>query len=213
MKKVSTLILALFVAFQLTSCGSDKKEEKKGTDKKEVKKEKKSDAKFVLSDAKNKVKWTAYKFTEKTPVGGEFRKVNITGGGEGNTVKEAINNAEFSIPISSVFTKNSDRDYKIKKYFFGIMKDPELLSGKLMVENDSVGHVHLTMNGVTSKLPFKYAIDGKKFSLTTTMDVAKWNAQSSIDSLNSVCNDLHKGLDGVSKLWSEVAINVNSTFK
>jgi polyisoprenoid-binding protein YceI len=204
MKKVSTLILALFVAFQLASCGSDTKEEKK---------EKKSDAAFALSEAKNKVTWTAYKFTEKTPVGGEFRKVNVTGGGEGNTVKEAIHNAEFSIPISSVFTKNTDRDYKIKKFFFGIMQDPELLSGKLMIENDSMGHANLTMNGITNKLPFKYTIKGKKFSMSTKMDVANWNAQSSIDSLNAVCNDLHKGLDGVSKLWSEVAINVNTTFK
>ena len=75
--------------------------------------------------------------------------MNITAGGEGNTIKEAINNAEFSIPISSVFTMNTDRDYKIKKFFFGIMQDPELLSGKLMIENDSMGHAHLTMNGVT----------------------------------------------------------------
>lgn len=204
MKKLSTLALALFVAFQLTSCGSDKKEEKK---------EKKSDAAYVLSDAKSKVEWTAYKFTEKTPVKGQFRKVNITAGGEGNTIKEAINNAEFSIPISSVFTMNTDRDYKIKKFFFGIMQDPELLSGKLMIENDSVGHAHLTMNGVTSKLPFKYSIDGKNFTMSTTMDVLNWNAQSSIDSLNAICKDLHKGLDGVSKLWSEVAIDINTTFK
>lgn len=204
MKKLSTLALALFVAFQLTSCGSDKKEEKK---------DKKSDAAYVLSDAKSKVEWTAYKFTEKTPVKGQFRKVNITAGGEGNTIKEAINNAEFSIPISSVFTLNTDRDYKIQKFFFGIMKDPELLSGKLMIENDSVGHAHLTMNGVTSKLPFKYAIDGKTFSMSTTMDVVNWNAQASIDSLNAICKDLHKGLDGISKLWSEVAIDINTTFK
>ncbi len=204
MKKVSTLILVLFVAFQMTSCGSDKKEEKK---------KEKSNAAFVISDAKNKVKWTAYKFTEKTAVGGEFRKVNITGGGEGNTAKEAINNTEFSIPISSVFTLNSDRDYKIKKYFFGIMKDPELLKGKIMIETDSTGQVEMTMNGVTNKLPFSYTLEGKKFGMTTTMDVVNWNAQSSIDSLNAVCNDLHKGLDGVSKLWSEVAINATIDFK
>lgn len=205
MKKLSTLALALFVAFQLTSCGSDKKEEKK--------EKKASTAAFVLSDAKSKVEWTAYKFTEKTPVKGQFRKVNVTGGGEGNTVKDAINNAEFSIPISSVFTMNTDRDYKIKKFFFGIMKNPELLSGKLMIENDSMGHAHLTMNGITDKLPFKYTIDGKKFSMTTSMDVLNWNAKSSIDSLNAVCRDLHKGLDGISKLWSEVAISVNTTFE
>lgn len=204
MKKVSTLILVLFVVFQMTSCGSDKKEEKK---------KQKSDAAFVLSEAKNKVEWTAYKFTEKTPVGGQFRKINITAGGEGSTAKEAISNAEFSIPISSVFTKNSDRDYKIKKFFFGIMKDPELLKGKFVIETDSSGQLQVTMNGITNNLPFTYTLEGKKFGMTTKMDVANWNAQSSIDSLNAVCNDLHKGLDGVSKLWSEVAINATIDFK
>ena len=205
MKKLSTLFFALFVALQLISCGSDKKEENK--------EKKASTAAFVLSDAKSKVEWTAYKFTEKSPVKGQFRKVNITQGGEGNTVKEAINNAKFSIPISSVFTMNTDRDYKIKKFFFGIMKDPELLSGVLEIENDSLGYANLTMNGISNKLPFKYTIEGKKFSMTTQMDVLNWNAQSSIDSLNAICKDLHKGLDGISKLWSEVAINVNTTFK
>ena len=205
MKKLSTLFFALFVAFQLTSCGSEKKEEDK--------EKKASTAAFVLSDAKSKVEWTAYKFTEKSPVKGQFRKVNITEGGEGNTVKEAINNAKFSIPISSVFTMNTDRDYKIKKFFFGIMKDPELLSGVLEIENDTLGYANLTMNEISNKLPFKYTIEGKKFSMTTRMDVLNWNAQSSIDSLNAICKDLHKGLDGISKLWSEVAINVNTTFK
>ena len=203
MKKISTLALALLTMAQLMSCGTDKKSDK------EVKK---SDASYVLNKAKNKIVWTAYKFTEKTPVKGQFRKINITGGGEGNTIKEAINNAEFAIPISSIFTQNSERDYKIKKFFFGIMQDPELLSGKLMLENDSIGHAHLTMNGITNKLPFKYTITDQSFMMNTKMDVLNWNAQSSIDSLNTICKDLHKGLDGISKLWSEVAISVNTTF-
>ena len=203
MKKISTLALALLTMTQLMSCGTDKKSDK------EVKK---SDASYVLNKAKNKIAWTAYKFTEKTPVKGQFRKINITGGGEGNTIKEAINNAEFAIPISSIFTQNSERDYKIKKFFFGIMQDPELLSGKLMLENDSIGHAHLTMNGITNKLPFKYTITDQSFTMSTKMDVLNWNAQSSIDSLNTICKDLHKGLDGISKLWSEVAISVNTTF-
>ena len=139
--------------------------------------------------------------------------MKITSGGTGNTVKEAINNAEFSVPISSVFTANTDRDYKIKKFFFGIMKDPEFLSGKLLIETDSTGYVNLIMNGVTEKLPFKYSIEGKKFAMNTKMDVLTWNAQSSIDSLNSICKDLHKGLDGVSKLWSEVALDITTNFK
>ena len=39
------------------------------------------------------------------------------------------------------------------------------------------------------------------------MDLETWQSQTAIASLNVVCNDKHKGPDGVSKTWSEVAIN------
>lgn len=205
MKKLSTLVVVLLVAFQMTSCKSEKKDDKKES--------KESNAAFVVSKAKNSIDWIAYKFNEKTPVKGKFRKVNVTSGGEGNSVKEAINNTEFSIPVSSIFTSDSGRDYKIRKFFFGIMESTELLSGKLVIENDSIGYADITMNGITEKLPFKYTINGKEFSMSTKMDVLNWNAQSSIDSLNAICKDLHKGLDGVSKLWSEVDINISTIFE
>ncbi len=198
-------MVMLIVAIQMTSCKSDEK--------KADKKERVSNAAFVVNKAKNTIEWTAYKFTEKTGVKGKFKKVNVTAGGEGNTVKEAIHNMEFSIPVSSVFTSNTDRDYKIKKFFFGIMEDPELLSGKLTIENDSIGTATITMNGITENLPFQYAINGKEFTMFAKMDVINWNAQSSIDSLNAICKDLHKGLDGKSKLWSEVDLTISSVFQ
>lgn len=205
MKKISALVLVFFVALQMISCKSDKKEAKK--------EEKASNAAFVLNKAKNLVEWVAYKTTEKVPVKGKFKKVNITSGGEGNTVKEAINNAEFSIPVSSIFTSDTSRDYKIRKFFFGVMEATELLSGKLVIENDSIGYANITMNGITEKLPFKYTIKGKEFAMSATMDVLNWNAETSVNSLNKECKELHKGLDGVSKTWSEVAINITSVFK
>ena len=205
MKKISTLILVLFVAFQMTSCKSDKKEEKK--------EEKVSNAAFVVSKAKNTVNWTAYKFTEKTGVKGKFKKVNVLSGGEGNTIKEAIHNTEFSIPVSSVFSSDSSRDYKIQKFFFGIMENTSLLSGKLVLEDDSKGYADITMNGITEKLPFTYTINEKEFTLSATMNVENWNAKKSIDSLNEQCKDLHKGADGITKLWSEVDINISTVFE
>lgn len=205
--KTLKYIFLVFAISLFIACGFDKKE------KKDPYKKQESTAAFVLQDATNSIQWVAYKTTEKIPVKGKFTKVSITSGGEGNTVKEAINNAEFSIPVSSIFTQDSSRDYKIRKFFFGIMKNTKLLSGKLVIENDSMGYSDITMNGITKKLPFKYTIDGKAFSMKTKMDVLNWNAQSSIDSLNAICRDLHKGLDGVSKTWSEVAIDIKSTFK
>ncbi len=202
MKKTILAVSIICVALQFTACKSEVK-----------KKEVESSAAFSLEKASNAISWTAYKTTEKIPVKGKFTKVNIISGGNGASVKEAINGTEFSVPISSIFTSDTSRDYKIQKFFFGIMDNTELLTGTLHIENDSTGYTNLTMNGISNKLPFKYTVNNKTFAMSTTMDVLNWNAQSSIDSLNAVCKELHKGLDGVSKTWAEVAISVNSTFR
>ncbi|RKF03301.1 YceI-like domain-containing protein [Tenacibaculum lutimaris] len=209
MKKIVYSLVICFTIAQMISCKSEAKKETETT-KEEVKAAKKA---FVLQDATNTINWVAYKTTDKVPVKGQFQKVNITAGGEGNTAKEAINNAEFSIPVSSIFTQDSSRDFKIRKFFFGIMDKTELLSGKLVLENDSIGYADLTMNSTTKKLPFKYTLNGKEFSLNATMNISDWQAQNALDSLNTACKDLHKGADGVSKTWDDVALNITSVFK
>lgn len=207
MKKIVYSLVICFTAFQFTACKSDaKKETTKETTTK-------SKAAYVLQDATNTINWVAFKTTEKVPVKGSFKKVNITAGGEAETAKEAINNAEFSIPVSSVFTQDASRDFKIKKFFFGVMDQTELLSGKLVLENDSIGYANITMNNVTKKLPFKYTLNGKEFSLDASMKISDWKANNALDSLNTACKDLHKGADGVSKTWDEVTLNITSVFK
>ncbi|MDG2151902.1 MAG: YceI family protein [Polaribacter sp.] len=209
MKRVVVLSLLLVVVLSFSACKSEIKTDSKKEIKVEVKK---SSAAFSLENAKNEINFIAYKTSEKIPVGGQFKKVNIISGGEGNTIKEAINNTEFSIPISSLFTKNSSRDYKIKKFFFGIMDNTKLLSGKLIIENDSVGYANIKMNGITEKVPFEFRIEANTFFLNGKMNVTKWNAVEALNSLNLVCKELHRGADGVSKTWSEVALNIVSTF-
>ena len=51
---------------------------------------------FSLKTAKNSIDWVAYKTTDKVPVKGKFKKVDITKNGEGETAKEAINSAQNS---------------------------------------------------------------------------------------------------------------------
>tara|TARA_R110002049_G_scaffold4842_12_gene34245 strand:- start:467 stop:1081 length:615 start_codon:yes stop_codon:yes gene_type:complete len=204
MKKIFILLLAVSVNISLISCKSEKKETKAT--------ETEKTSAFSLKNAENEINFTAYKFTEKTPVGGQFRQVEITSGGSGESIKEAINNAEFSIPVSSIFTKDSSRDYKIQKFFFGVMSETKLLSGKLNIENDSIGSAMIKMNGVSEKIPFKYTIVDNTFAMSATMDVSNWKALEALASLNKVCEALHTGSDGVSKTWSEVALNITSKF-
>lgn len=209
MKRVIVLSLLLVVSFNFSSCKSEKPADKSEKSTVEVKENK---AMFSLEEADNEINFIAYKTTDKVPVGGQFKKVDITQGGEGNSIKEAIHNAEFSIPVSSLFTKDASRDYKIKKFFFGFMNNTKLLSGKLVLENDSIGYADIKMNGITDKVPFLYRIKANTFSMNATMDVANWNALEAINSINTVCKELHKGADGVSKTWSEVALNIKSSF-
>ena len=209
MKKIVVLSLLLVVVFNFSSCKSEKKADYSKGDTVEVKK---VTSKYSLSKAANEINFTAYKTTDKVPVGGQFKKVDIISGGNGNTIKEAINQTEFSIPIRSIFTKDTSRDFKIKKYFFGVMANTKLLSGKLIIENDSLGYANIKMNEVTEKVPFTYTIKGNTFSMNATMDVSNWKAIKALESLNAICKDLHKGADGVSKTWSDVALNIKSTF-
>ncbi|KGL64169.1 YceI family protein [Polaribacter sp. Hel1_85] len=209
MKRVLLLSLLLVVAFNFSSCKSEKKPDYSKENKVEAKK---STAAFSLKNAKNEINFTAYKTSDKIPVGGQFKKIDITTGGEGNSIKEAINNAEFAIPVSSIFTKDTSRDFKIKKFFFGIMDSTKLLSGKLVIENDSIGYANIKMNGITEKVSFLYTIEANTFSMKATMDITKWNASTALNSLNLACKDLHKGADGVSKTWSDVALDIKSTF-
>lgn len=206
MKKILILILALGISIQFTACKTEKKKEI--TSKKEVKV-----YPFSLKTAKNSIDWIAYKTTDKLPVKGKFKKVTITKNGEANTAKEAINGAEFSIPVSSIFTADVSRDFKLKKFFFAVMENTSLLSGALNISDDTNGIASITMNGVTADLPFTYTLKGKEFKLTATMNLDNWNAQKAVDSLNVACKELHKAKDGISKTWNEVAINITTVFK
>jgi hypothetical protein len=92
------------------------------------------------------------------------------------------------------------------------MTNTKVLSGKLMLNDDTNGTAKITMNGETKDVPFTYTIVDKTFSMKATMDINNWNAGAALASLNKVCEVLHTGADGVSKTWSEVALNITSTF-
>ncbi len=203
MKRI--LALLVIISLGITSCKQEKKETTTDAPKSVEVAEK-----FVVKPEATSVKWTAYKTTEKKPVGGEFStlKFDIK---EGATVEEALNNLSFSIPVSSLFTKDESRDAKLKEFFFGAMLNTELIKGTLKYANNACV-ASITMNGVTHDLPLEVSItDARRVSMTGTMNLKDWDALGAVESINKACFDLHKGPDGVSKTWEDVAIEV-STF-
>ena len=168
-----------------------------------------------LSIDKNRteINWTAYKTTSKVPVSGKFTTLNIENDIKGNSVSEALDNVSFSIPVSSIFSNNQSRDYKLKTLFFGVLKNTELMSGTMHIIDDANGYADFTMNDIIKKLPFTYTVEKEKIEIKAVMNTDSWQAQSAIASINNACLELHKGSDGISKTWSDVAIAISVYFK
>ncbi len=201
MKKTILILLVATLALNLNSC------KKKAPEKVAPVKT------FSIDADKTEVNWTAYKTTAKAPVKGKFTKLDIKNSKAAANLKEALNGAEFSIPVSSIFSNNPGRDTKLKTFFFGVMKNTSLLSGTIHVENDTKGYVDFSMNGVIEKLAFDYTVNETSIVIKAIMNTDTWQAQAAIESLNKACFELHKGTDGVSKTWSDVAIDITVAFK
>lgn len=201
MKKLILVATVLALSFASISCKNDKSKEKKTV------------TGYSIDANKTEVNWTAFKTTEKIPVKGKFTKLNILKNGKGKTLSEALNGAEFSIPVNSIFSNSPDRDNKLKTLFFGVMKNAEILSGTIHLNDSLSGYVDFSMNGIVETLPFSHTQTENSIEIKTIMNTDTWQAQAAIASLNQACFDLHKGSDGISKTWSDVAIDISVFFK
>lgn len=204
--KISIILPALFV---FVSCSNQQQEQQSETN---------TACNYEYQSAYTTVRWTAYKFTEKLGVGGAFDEFEVTPGKENSSISGIMDGLSFAIQTSSTNTANPERDQKIMKYFFGELNNNDQIKGRItgLNMNDSIGgtaEVELNMNDAIKRIPAEIMLDGNEVVLKAEINVADWNAQHAIDSLNQVCYDLHKGADGISKLWPEVSIEVRSTLK
>ncbi len=203
MKTIKTVFLALTVLLTATSCSESKKE--KSTTKKEnvVQEEQKT---VALTGVKE-IHWTAYKTTAKKPVSGVFKAFEFSPK-KGKTITEMLNESQLSIDVSSIDSGNEIRDQRLVNSFFNVMNDTKKLTGTLTMKNDNEGTVSFTMNAITFDLPVVITTGKDSIDITGTMNLDNWAAQAAVKALNKACKGEHKGADGISKTWSEVAVAV-----
>ena len=205
-KKIAILTFSLALAF--TSCKKEDKQEE--TPGEEVKTEATSGLQ-IISDS-TKVNWTAYKTTDKVAVGGSFKQIELKNTQNGTTPESVLEGASFSIPVSSLFTNNEDRDSKLKTIFFAALKNTEMIGGAFNFREGKC-FLTLTLNDVTKQMEVPYTFENKKFAISSTINLDDFGGQAAIEAINKACFELHKGADGVSKTWSEVAINGSVQFE
>ena len=204
MNKYNLLTIILIFSIAFTSCKFEKKQEAAPAEAKKA---------LKLTNDNTAVSFTAYKTTDKIPVKGYFSETRAIVPENAATVAEALNGLKFEIPVSGLYTNDTIRDGKLKRSFFGVMVNTSTLSGTITLTDDSNGSVALNMNGMTTDFPVTVALKDNTATINGVLDLKNWDALQALASLNEVCFDLHKGPDGVSKTWEDVAIEVTTAFE
>ncbi|NGY38015.1 hypothetical protein FQU23_010895 [Flavobacterium sp. XN-5] len=205
MKNLKLIALGM-IFFTAIGCKDSKKTTEEAT----------TAATYSIVNDSTKVSFTAYKTTDKVAVGGTFKEITFANIGQGETALEALNGTKFSIPVSSLFTNDATgtRDPKILEFFFGVMKNTELISGEFKVAADNTCSIDVLLNGKTANIPLQYTTNSDtSLSFDGVMNLENWDALAAVASINKACEALHTGPDGVSKTWNEVAVHADLLLK
>jgi len=206
MKKTLYIFASLLLAIGLTAC-SGEAETTTGPDE-----EPERGVIYSYNEGTTELEWTSYKTSGKVPVAGSFNEIEVSSE-EGADVKAVMESITFSINTASVETNNEERNGKIAEHFFQTINTPTIEGSVKSLGDNGKAVIAITMNGITFDVEGDYTLEGADFSFISTIDVSSWNGVPGIDALNTVCEDLHTGEDGVSKLWSEIGLSFSTTLK
>lgn len=214
MKKLKQTGSILMASFLLFACGSENEpavKEVENTEKTEVVQEK---CLYTYNADSTSLNWTAFKTTDRVGVNGSFKKVKVNVADSVYSLNELIESVGFDVDVNTIFTNNPERDETLRKFFFASLEDDGEIYGEIkIVEGDNQsggGTVKIKINGVSRDVGFEYELNGNNLLLRTKINLDSFNGQEAIETLNSECGDLHKGADGVSKMWSDITIEVKA---
>lgn len=209
MKLFLKLIAVLLFPLVLGSCNNSvKKPSPIGPDQKEIS----ENQVYDIDDSGISIVWTAYKFTDKVAVSGTFEEYTISKKNVSGPIENILNGLQISIPTESIETENAVRDFKITTYFFDVFNTASI-TGTVLKAKDGEGDIRLRMNKISLTTPFTYSLENDSIRLFTHLDLTKWKGEKAMEVLNKECFELHKGTDGISKLWPDVDVVIKLPLK
>jgi polyisoprenoid-binding protein YceI len=171
--------------------------------------------KSVYDNESTTIGFGAFKTTDKKEVKGWFKDFEVTGITESKDLAEIFQNASLSINVASLDTKNEGRNITILAEFFSKTTSNETIAGKVVsFDTDSTKAVlELTFNDASTLLNFDYTLHGDTLSMQSVLKLEDVNGLEALASLNTACEGVHKGDDGVSKTWNDVNIYLTTILK
>jgi len=107
---------------------------------------------------------------------------------------------------------NAIRDPKLRQTFFKIF-NTDTIKGQIMEVDVKKGLLSLQMNSINKLTSYSYNYTNDTLIISTHLDLTKWEGKTALETLNKECNDLHKGPDGISKLWPDVVVKIKLPIK
>ena len=167
----------------------------------------KNEYSYTIDTSGISVVWTAYKFTDKLGVSGTFKDFTMHKKNASGSIESVLNSLKLSIPTSSVNSKNAIRDFKLNNYFFKVF-NTLVITGTITSAKENEGFIRLQMNKKSRKIPFTFSLKNDTIALFTHLDLKNWKGEEALNILNKECYELHKGTDGISKLWPDVDVSI-----
>lgn len=161
---------------------------------------------YSYDNKQSSLEWTAYKFTNNTPVKGTFNEINVSTVSDAANVEELLSSLGFTIPVNSLETQDELKNNNIITAFFQFM-GTELLKGQVVSVKDNQLTFEVTLNNIKEKVAGTYELNGDVLSFHGKMNLNLFKAGEGIKSLNARCGDNHKGEDGVVTVSDTVDIH------
>lgn len=219
MKRILNIAAGTCLILLMNSCSEEKSNESTNDRKVEAYEFEEQICTYRINIDKAQANWVAYKLADKVGVNGSFKSIAIEPTKPADAPEMILEGLKASVHVTSVSTNDEPRDAKIVNSFFLTMKDSiELVAefNGVSVTDKKDGKVSGTvemsvkMNGVSQDLHAKFNYDGAVLKVMTSLNINDFNAASSLDELNKVCEEKHKGEGDEAITWPDVAINLSA---
>lgn len=179
----------------------------------------KQECRYIVDPASVKATWTAYKTSEKTPVSGTIKGLEVNASPIGSKIFKAViaktNVTGFIDKATKIDSGNPARDATLFEKFFKLIASQAKFRGAFNhIEGDEKGgslNLQLSLNDKVKEIPMKYTFTkAGAFEATGEMDMKNFDLEKPLASLHEACAELHKGKDGVSKTWEAVGIKISA---
>lgn len=173
------------------------------------------DCSYSIKPGSEKIEFTGYKFTSKVGVKGSFKNFVINAPKKSDSIEKIIENSSFWIDQMSLDAGNAARNSNISK---GLLKNLPTDSFRGYVKS-------MRSEGKAKLLDFVLVVGQKQHNVELIYNISENNflAEGKIDlldlgykegfqALQKLCKAYHKGKDGKSITWSEVALRVSANF-